>query len=186
MGGYTEVNTIWVKGTNLEKVTGEYYKQREELGYLSEAYFKLKGNLNKTKVEQEMYLDVIDKLKALYPDYLKNLDLENISNATMLNLLKQINGNLEIKYLLMAKEAAMQDNMKKAAQYREAEKKQLEAINKLETDRKNGKPANLGVILAGGYEDAIKNAKNLASVYKKSADDALKAANQAGDYWPCI
>ena len=116
----------WVKGTNLEKVTGEYYKQREELGYLSEAYFKLKGNLNKTKVEQEMYLDVIDKLKALYPDYLKNLDLENISNATMLNILKQINGNLEIKYLLMAKEAAMQDNMKKAAQYREAEKKQLE------------------------------------------------------------
>ena len=179
----TKATAEWAKGTNLDKVTGEYYKQREELGYLSEAYFKLKGNLNKTKVEQEIYLGVIEKLKTLYPDYLKNLDLENISNATMLNILKQINSNLEIKYLLMAKEAAMQDNMKKAAQYREAEKKQLEEINRLETDRKNGKPANLGIVLAGGYDKAIKNAKNLASIYKKSADDALKAANQAGDYW---
>jgi len=139
MSKLAKATTEFIKGNELDKVTDSYYKQREELEYLSEAYIKLKGNVNKTATEQEMYLDVIKKLKTLYPDYLKNIDMENLSNATSLNLLQQINNNLEAKYLLMAKEAAMNDNMAKAAKYREAERKQLEEINKLETDLANSK-----------------------------------------------
>ena len=93
-------------------MTESYSKNQSTLQVLSDTYFELKGRINKTAAEQELFEKTIKTLKEKYPGFLKNIDMHNTSNETMLKLLKQINVEMKKKFLIEAQQAASQDNMK--------------------------------------------------------------------------
>src|SRR5574344_1656344 len=78
--------------TNLEKTTAEVEKQKDKLSELTGMYLTLKGQTNKSNIEQELFLKVINDLKAAYPDYLENIDLQNIKTSEAVKIFETLNG----------------------------------------------------------------------------------------------
>ena len=106
--------------------------------------------------------------------------MHNTSNETMLKLLKQINVEMKKRFLIEAQQAASQDNMKIAIQYRTAEIKQLEKIEELKSKQKSGK-SYVGFL--GSYEAEIKNASNLATIYANKSAQYLEKAKKGSEYF---
>src|SRR5574344_829772 len=78
--------------TNLKKTTAEVEKQKDRLSELTGMYLTLKGQTNKSNIEQELFLKVINDLKAAYPDYLENIDLQNIKTSEAVKIFETLNG----------------------------------------------------------------------------------------------
>jgi TP901 family phage tail tape measure protein len=76
IGGYvrsqTELNTA------VKQVTDQTKKEQIEFDLLARRYLELKGIVNKTTTEKELYLKTIKDLIEKYPNYFKNMDLEKI------------------------------------------------------------------------------------------------------------
>lgn len=102
LGVMTEV----FKKTEVEKVTEDIEEQRIKTYALSDAYLELKEKANKTTAEQEYYTEVIAELQKMYPDYLKNMDLQNIKMGEAKDLMAELNKEMETKFLNMRAEAA--------------------------------------------------------------------------------
>ncbi len=67
--------------TAIQKVTEAGEKQRKDFRLLAAQYRILRDQTTRTKTEQSRYLEIIEDLETIYPNYIKNIDLENDSRS---------------------------------------------------------------------------------------------------------
>ncbi len=127
----SKITTDIFKKSEFEKVTEQITEQKIKLGTLSETYISLKDKVNKTAGEQEAYNTAISNLQTLYPEYLGNLDLNNIKTSTAISLMQQLNDEMDIRYFKMQSEAKTKDLYEKSAKALETEVSATMKINEL-------------------------------------------------------
>lgn len=166
--GLLRITTEVFKQTEVEKVTEDIEEQRIRTYALSDAYLELKDKANKSTAEQEYYTEVIAELQKMYPDYLKNMDLQNIKMGEAKKLMAELNQEMETKFLNMKAEAATTDLYNKLADKIVEEKVYLNEIKKGEAR-----------IKAFEQTDAYKQGQTLSN-------DSLVNYNLAKSYLPKV
>ena len=88
------------------KLEESYNKQREEL-------FKLKGALQSVNVDSEERKVIVKQIIEAYPDYLKGIDSEKVSNEQLLTVLDQVNEAYKLRYKYEQRATELQEALQK-------------------------------------------------------------------------
>jgi len=115
-----------------------------EFNTLRTTYENLAPKINKTKVEQELLKETIDKLKATYPDYLGNLNLEKGNLKEISLALDNVNNGLLAKMALQRAEKESEGARQKLLDSMLEEKELLKEQYALKSQLKKD-PENLGL-----------------------------------------
>ena len=119
------------KISKFEAVTNELDNQKERLKTLQYTYLELKDKINLTDAEQGLFLKTINELKSSYPDFLGNIDLQNIKLSSAITLFEELNKQMLNKRVNMMQEAEMSDLMDKQIKLRIKEAEAMEKVNTL-------------------------------------------------------
>lgn len=88
-------NSLNPAESELQKLTKAAQEQKTEFLTLAETYKILAEKTELTKVENELYQETITALQTLYPNYLKNIDLEKDSYEDVRDALAEAGANLD-------------------------------------------------------------------------------------------
>ncbi|WP_372772093.1 phage tail tape measure protein [Mangrovibacterium sp.] len=107
------------------KLSDTLQKERSEVNLLVTAITHVSNS-------QETRNKLIQELQDKYPDFLKNLDTEKVTNEELRNRLKEVNDQYETRILLAIKEEALKDNYKERLQLKLDELDAIKQIAKYE------------------------------------------------------
>lgn len=126
------------KISKFEAVTNELNSQEKSLKTLQYTYLELKGKINLTDAEQKMFLRTIQELKTTYPDFLGNIDMQNIKLSSAITLFEELNKQMLNKRVNMMQEAEMSDLMDEQIKLRIKEAEAMEKVNTLKANPVGG------------------------------------------------
>ena len=89
-------------GNKLEK---SYNAQRTEL-------FRLKGALQSVNKDSEERRDIVQQIIKNYPEYLKGIDAEKVTNQQLLTVLDQVNNAYKLRYKYEKRQNELQEALK--------------------------------------------------------------------------
>ena len=124
----------------------------------------LVGAITDANTSEEVRKDLLIKLNSEYPDFLKNLDAESVSNETLTKRLKETNAQLLNKILLQRADERRKSKAQEQADAYEAQKKAIVSLSeKVEEYKKK-----FGVILDTN-KTLIEQANELRAISTESA-----------------
>lgn len=94
------------------------------------------GAIQKTNVGEELRLRLLGRLQEKYPDFLKNLDKEKVTNEQLATRLQEVNTQLEKKILLQLREEELTPLFEKRLTLQRRELDLLTRIEKLQKKTK--------------------------------------------------
>jgi len=107
------------------KLSDTLQKERSEINLLV-------TSITHAANSQETRNKLIQELQDKYPDFLKNLDIEKVTNEELRNRLQEVNQQYENRILLAIKEEALKDNYKERLQLKLDELDAIKQIAKYE------------------------------------------------------
>jgi hypothetical protein len=170
------------KKSEFEKVTKEMEKQQIMLYGLGSSFLDLKSKTKLTAEEQETYNDIIKQLQQMFPDVLKNIDLQNLKYADAVKLLQQLNAEMENKILIQQSEATVKDYSEKIVK---SLKKEAEATQRLITARgylKKAQEGNNGLKI-GEWAQEVRNQEKRIEDEKKTREYYRQQIENTKNYY---
>ena len=95
--------------TKTKSATDAIKKEQTEL-------FLLESQLLDTNTSEEDRLEIIDGLQKKYPDFLKNIDKEKVTNSQLKSALKGVNEQLIQKIMIQSQEEALTEKLTEASE----------------------------------------------------------------------
>ena len=169
--------------TSTEKVSESLEKERTNI-------FAAKAELMSINTTTERRIELINDLKTQYPDLLKNIDAETVSNKDLNLALEAVNKSLIQKIVIQKKEEQIQEQAARAAEaqikFAEAQKRLLDATGVSEKEAIDKKVKGLEAIQKAEM-DEIKRAETLLNILDTrgnvqkalSQNQSVFASNQA-------
>lgn len=170
------------KETEFEKVTEEMEKQQITLYGLGSSFLDLKSKTNLTAEEQENYNGIIRQLQQMFPDFLKNIDLQNLKYEDAVKLLQQLNEEMENKILTEQSAAVVRDYSEKIVK---SLKKEAEATERLITARgylKKVQEGNNGLKILEWAQE-VTNQENIIESERKTREYYKQQIENAKNYY---
>ncbi|MBL7973113.1 MAG: phage tail tape measure protein [Prolixibacteraceae bacterium] len=121
-----------------QPVEAKLQKEQQELNVLV-------GAITNVNTKQENRNDLIKEIQEKYPDFLKNLDTEKLTNEQLKTRLEEVNKQYEDRILLMIKEDMLQKNYKERTELKLEELDLLKKIAAYEITAAKAKEKIKGV-----------------------------------------
>lgn len=133
--GEAFMNSTAIKGIQdlviwLDKLTTSTNQNEMQLRKQKDNLFLLEAQLYRTNTPQKERVKIINDLKALYPEHLKNIDAEKASNDELRKAIHGVNEELRHKIILARQEEKYYKQSEKTATAEESVRKSTEFIDK--------------------------------------------------------
>lgn len=113
----------WVQGVVEVPLSEKIEGQRIELNALTQSVINANEN-------EEVRLQLLNELDTEYPDFLKNLDKETVTNEQLRDRLKEVNKEYRNKVVVLAQEEALQEAQEESANQIKRQVDAMKNINK--------------------------------------------------------
>ncbi|MCO6358541.1 phage tail tape measure protein [Roseivirga pacifica] len=142
-----------------QKVTGEMNKANHSasdgIKIEKDELNALVGVITDANVSQQTRASLLNELSSKYPDFLKGLDKENVSNKQLLNNLKEVNEQYEKRIILQIAQEDKAKIYEKLIELQKQERDLIKEKNKIEEEGLSGAPMAAYVSAQQMYESSL-------------------------------